>query len=163
MKQKWKQKLAYIGAVIVLFSFIHDHKYDPHYEILENSDAFASYSGGLVYIGDQEFLDSITPNEGDILVGDYRFDHTDPEYEVYDSYKIHGREARNEILEILQEYERLNPSPWDRSMESLRLEMFFHYYSHYFGYEIDRSGTTDLNNRDEEKYDNKILRKLFWQ
>ena len=74
---------------------------------------------------------------------------------------IHDAEIRNEILEILQEYERQFPSDWDRTTESMRLEWLMHNLSYRFDYQPGRTESVDLNNNDEGKYDNKILQRIF--
>ena len=162
MKNKWRRKLAALGAFIALASFVHDHKYDSsNYAILHDDEAYACYSDGLIYIGDKEFLESVCPEKGDILVLDGRFDDIDPDMKIYDSYLITDKDIRNEILEVLLEYERENPSPWNRSIESMRLEWFYHNYSFVFKYRKSSASDVDFNNDDEEKYDSKILRKIF--
>lgn len=80
---------------------------------------------------------------------------------IRESYKITDKDKRNQILEVLCEYEKNNPSEWDRSIESMRLEWFIHNMGHELDYKKDHSDDVDLNNEDEEDYDDKVLRKLF--
>ena len=163
MKKKWKRRLLMLSCVILLLSYQYEHTYDPQYEILNEDDgAFASYSDGLIYIGDKYYLDHLDSlSEGDILVEDLRNKKSDPDLKVIDSYKVTDKDKRNEILEVLCEYEECYPSDWDRSIESMRLEWFAHNLSYDFDFARDRSTDVDLDNDDEEKYDNKILRRIL--
>ena len=80
---------------------------------------------------------------------------------IYSSYRIDDRDLRNEILEVLCRYEECYPSPWDRTIESMRLEWLMHNYSYFFNHETNRTEDVDLNNKEEEYYDNPILRRMF--
>lgn len=165
--RKLKRRLATLSAFIVLASgyfATEPHYEDCQFEILEDDeDAFARCSAGTVYIGDKAFLSSIPEGEGIILIEDQRVPKTghDPNMKIYDSCSIDSRVERNEILEILMEYERRYPTGWDRSIESMRLEWLMHNLSYQFSYQRDRTADVDLNNDDEEKYDSKVLQKLF--
>ncbi len=158
--KKLKQRLAFVGALLVLASFNHTHQYDANYAILENDEAFASYSDGLIYIGSKQYIDTICPNEGDVFVIDSRYG-VDPNLEVLESDIFADKDIRNEILEVLCEYEKRDPSPWNRTIESMRLEWLIHNISSFLGYEKTRSSAVDFNNADEAKYNSKILRKIF--
>ena len=80
---------------------------------------------------------------------------------IQNSYCITNKETRNDILEIINYYEVMNPSDWDRSIESMRLEWFCHNVSYYMNYKKDCSFEVDLNNKDEKKYDSEVLRRLL--
>lgn len=159
---KRNNKVLFTSIVLMLIlSYPYKHKYKSNYKILNEEDgAFASYSGGLVYIGDEDYLDSISVSSGDILVLDER-DLEDPNMAIYNSCEIRDRDTRNDILEILCCYEEMYPSRWDRSIESMRFEWFCHNMSYYFNYKVEHSSEVDLNNADEENYDNKVLRRIF--
>lgn len=160
---KLKKKLATLGVFIVLLTgyCAKQPTYHANYELLENEKAYARCSCGDIYIGDAEFLKSIPDGEGIILVEDQRNSLKDPNMKIYRSCNICTREDRNNILEVLQEYERENPTPWDRSIESMRLEWLMHNLSYQFSYEQNRTEDVDLNNNDEEKYHQKLLQLLF--
>lgn len=153
----------FLGIFLVLVtSYLKDHKYKPDYRIINSDeDNFcAEYPDGCIYIGDDDYLDSISTNEGDVLVEDLRIGN-DPDMCIHDSYKIKDKDDRNDILEVICLYEEMYPTEWDRSIESMRLEWFMHNLGHEFDYKKDHSDDVDLDNDDEEKYDNKVLRKLF--
>ena len=161
--EKYKKKLFFITAFIILIGYYSkDYKYKrTSYEITKDSDAFATYSDGLIYIGDENFLEHIKCQDNDILICDQRFSDNDPDMIIYNSCLINDKEKRNEILEVICEYEETYPSNWDRSIESMRLEWFMHNLSYYFEYRKDRTADVDLNNDDEKKYDKKVLRRIL--
>ena len=80
---------------------------------------------------------------------------------ICDSCRIKDKDIRNEVIEVLCKYEEMYPSNWDRSIESMRFEWFCHNAAYYVNYKVDDSSEVDLNNKDEDKYDNKILRRIF--
>ena len=43
----------------------------------------------------------------------------------------------------------------------MRVEWFVHNFLHFFQYQIDRTVDVDLNNDDEEKYQNDLIKILF--
>lgn len=145
-----------------MIAYLYKHNYKPNYKILgKGEEAYASYSNGLVYIGDKEFLDNLHDlNENDVLVLDHRYGD-DPNMEIYNSYIFNDKDIRNEILEIICCYEKEYPSEWDRSIESMRLEWFCHNISWYFNYKTDHTSEVDLDNDDEVKYDQKILSRIL--
>ena len=157
---KKKKKLIALG-VILAFLICHDadYIYEPIYEIHETTDlSFGSYSRGRVFIGDSSYLANLTDlSKNDVLVLDQRFG-TNPNI---NSCNIVDKDEINEILEILCRYEECNPSPWDRTIESMRLEWFMHNYSYYFNYQTHRTKDVDLDNNDEIKYNSDIVRKIL--
>ena len=159
MKNKWKRVLAFVTAFIITLSCHMGIEPPLDYELLEDSPAFARYSGGLVYIDDKENHQCLL-QEGDVLILDERY-YKDPNIKICDSYRVKTYKERKEILEILCLYEEMFPSRWDRSLESMLLEWSLHNKSFFFDYEIDSSTDVDLNNADEEKYDHVVLQKLL--
>lgn len=161
--KKSKKRLFLITAFIILIGYYSkDYKYNKSkYNVIDNGDAYAEYSDGLVYIGDDKFLENVKCCEKDILICDQRDSDVDPDMIVYDSCLIDDKDKRNEILEILCEYEKCNPSNWNRSIESMRLEWFMHNLGYYFNVNKERTAHVDLDNDDEKKYDNKLIRKIL--
>lgn len=88
-------------------------------------------------------------------------DKEDSNMIICDSCRIKDKDTRNDILEVLCIYEEMNPSDWDRSIESMRFEWFCHNAAYYVNYKVDDSSEVDLNNKDEDKYNNKVLRRIF--
>lgn len=134
-----------------------DEEYVPrHVIVYDDENHCYNYSGGRVYIGDQDYLDNLEDiNDNDILVLDAREDE-DPDMKVYNSNKIINIDQIEEILEILTKYEEDNPSKWDRSITSMRNEWIYHNFSYLFNYKRNRTQDVDLNNDDESIY-RKIL------
>lgn len=164
---KLKKGLFLIGSSFIIVSAFHpDHKYTPKYEIIndEESDAFAKIGNQTLYIysSKQELennRDKVS-NE-DILVVDERYTN-DSNIIIYDSYLICDKDTRNDILCCLLEYENMYPSPWNRTIESMRNEWFIHNLSYYFYYRRENAINVDLNNEDEDKYSSIILKKIFF-
>ena len=161
--EKFKRKLAALGIFIVLASsyVATEPHYNPQYELLEDDCAFARCSCGTVYIGDQEFLEQFLCEEGVILIEDQRNSKKNPNMKIYASCSIDDKNDRNDILEIIQEYERQDPTEWDRSIESMRLEWLIHNLSYDLDIQKHRTEDVDLDNLDEDKYDSKLLQLLF--
>ena len=157
-----KKKLIILGLSLSIIGYTSiDYFYTPKIEISEDGDSFARYSLGKVYIGDHKYLKSLDNiEEFDILVEDLRGEK-DPNMKVYNSIKINDRELVNEIIEILLEYERQNPSKWNRTAESMRVEWIMHNLSYLFNIERNRTLDVDFNNGDQEKYDKIVVRKLL--
>lgn len=122
-----------------------------------NEDAFDKYSKGQVYIGNKEFLDNLDNiNETDILVEDQR-NSNNPSMKIRNSYLITDSNTRNEILNILLNYEKQDPSDWDRTIETMDLEWEAHNVLYYLNYKKDHTTDVDLDNEDEKKYE-KLLK-----
>ncbi len=163
---KFKKFMITLGAVVIAGVFYQEtqpHYENCSYEILEEEDgAFAKCSCGTIYIGSRDFLKQIPKEEGVILVEDQRrSEDRDPNMKIYDSCFFDSAEDRNEVLEVLLEYEKRDPSSWDRSLESMQLEWLIHNLSYQVRYEEKRSADVDLNNEDEKYYDSFLLQKLF--
>ena len=117
------------------------------------------YSDGVIYIGDQEYLDTIKDLDPyDVLVLDQR-QNKDPNLKIYDSYKIRNPEIREEIVDGLLLYEEEFDTNWERSKVSATREWTVHNYCYDNGYEIERTKDVDLNNGDEITY--RIRKKLL--
>ena len=161
---KIRRNIILLSLIIIIGEkyYKNEYQYKEEYEILENNDAFARYSDGLVYIGSKWYLENLdNVLENDILIVDERYT-SDPNMIIYDSYKIADTKTRNEIIEILNIYEEHNPSNWDRSIASMRIEWLCHNISYYLENETDRTKSVDLNNEDEEKYNpKKVLKKVI--
>lgn len=160
-KLNTKKKILLL-ALILSGYFGYNYQYRSDYEILPNeNEAYALCDDMAIYIGNQKYLENIkNNNENAILVLDERFTD-DPNMVIYNSCSIKDKDIRNNILEVLCEYEEENPSSWDRSIESMRMEWFMHNLGYYFNYRVDHTADVDLNNDDENKYDKKVLHMLL--
>ena len=160
-KKKNKLLVLALSASLAATYLSYEHVYTPTYEVLTHDKAYASYSKGKVYIGNAKFLEKLTGvSDDDILVLDER-DDDDPNFKIYNSCRITNKDERNEILEILCQYEKDYPSNWNRTIESLRLEWFAHNFFYFFDYQTHRTTDVDLNNGDEKIYDNSLLRRIL--
>lgn len=148
---------------MILFTTKVDNSDDIlYYKTIEDSKAFARYSKGLVYIGDKEYISDVENNvdENDILVLDER-KKDDPNIKIFSSYQICDKRDREDILSIIELYEDVNPTEWDRSHDSMIAEWEIHNILHSLGIKLDRTTDVDLNNEDEKIYDDKLLKLIF--
>lgn len=118
-------------------------------------DTIIRYSKGRIFVGSFEYIRSIVPKDGDILVVDQR-DEKDPNYKIINSYKVVNPAVRKEIIDALLCYEEVNPSFWNRSEESMFNEWTIHNIMHDLNYQTYRSCDVDLNNSDEKVYSLKL-------
>lgn len=161
MKKQTKGKIIFTAIFLALIvGHLQDYEYHPEYEILEDGQAYACYRDGDIYIGDEEYLKCVNCKPGDVLICDTR-NAEDSNFKIYDSYHVTDKEARNDIIEVLLRYEEENPSNWNRTKESMRLEWYVHNLIHDFTPETDHSTDVDLNNSDEQIYDIKVLRRIL--
>ena len=154
-----------LGFTVYLFN---DYNYKDNSIVYEDNDneAFGEYSKGKIYIGDREFIESLNGkiHKGDILIEQgYKVDegYNDPNYKIYSSYLITDKSDRNDILNVLQNYNNKNPWGFNRSLDSMRIEWTVHNILYYLGYEQKRTKDVDLNNGDEDIYSNQILKRLI--
>ena len=162
MKNSVKKKLLFLSTLLILTTCHSTDFESPCQEVVSSTvDNYINYSNGRIFIGDKEYLDSIEEKlDTDIFVLDLR-NESDPNFKIFDSYLINDADVINEVLEALCEYERLHPSKWNRTIESMRMEWIIHNISYYYNYKRNRTTDVDLNNNDEELYDNIILRKVL--
>lgn len=162
MKKKTKITITSISLAGLLFLYSqNDYQYVPKYSVIgENYNYWeAKYRDGNVYIVKK--LSAIKKvNESDIIILDDR-DENDPNMEIISSHEINDKEARNDIIEIILEYERRYPSKWNRTIESMRLEWYIHNILYDIDYERHRTDNVDFDNSDEEYYNKHILNKIL--
>ncbi len=113
------------------------------------------YSDGIIYIGDNKCLEKIEKEDKDLLILDARSE-SNPDIKIYDSYKITKEEKQKEVLELLLKYEKLRPSKWDRTVNSMVNEWYAHNLLYNFGYQKNRTKDVDLDNNDENTYTEKF-------
>lgn len=138
-------------------------KYEPNYEVLdEKEDAYAKYEDGLVYIGNEDYIECLigNVNEGDVLVIDKRLSD-DPDMQVVSSYRITDQDDIKDILGCLLEYESEYPTCWNRTMDSMVTEWEVHNFLYRLLFQRYRTDDVDLNNEDEKVFNNIVLRRLF--
>lgn len=161
MKKSLRKKIYLIGTFLFLLSCNTEKDYSS--KIFLNSYAFSRYQGGNIYIGDYSYLMDCFPfyEEGDIFVLDQRGKIDNPTLKVYFSYKIIDKDDRSDIIDSILQYEEKNPSMWNRSRDSMKLEWYMHNLSYLFHHRRDRTMDVDFDNMDEELYDKKMLVKIL--
>ena len=159
--KKYTKAILSISLITSLMVFYnHNHEYSNNYEII-GSTAYARYEDGNIYIGDEEYINSLTNIcENDILVVDER-NSTDPNFKIIDSYRIKDKDIRNDIICAICDYNNEYPCNYYRSIESMRLEWFVHNIAYHLNYEVDRTRDVDFEISEEDDYDNKVFSKLF--
>lgn len=166
MKKKTKIIITSITLAGLMFVYYnYDYKYVPKYSIVENDNTelfLAKYRYGNVYIvKSKDMIDRVKKESfNDIIVLDARSE-LDPNMEIISSYEITDKEARNDVIEIIMEYEKMFPSEWSRSIESMRLEWLIHNILYDIDYERHRTDNVDFDNSDEKEYNNQFLNKVL--
>lgn len=167
IKKNLKLLTLYASSAALMATLLHkEYNYDPKIEIIDeqnNDEPFARYSKGNVYIGNKEYINKIIKkiNINDVVILDAR-NEKDPNMVVMNSNKIGSKNEQNEILLIIEIYEEIYPTKWDRTIESMRNEWTVHNILYDFKYKKSHTEAVDLNNEDEEKYKSKILTKVLW-
>ena len=157
MKKNTKLTLTIIATIIAINYYKNDYQYTPRYQILnEDTLAYGQYSNGSIYIGDTTFIKSLSNiNENDILV-----ETKEDSMKIYSSYKIHDKNQKNEILNVLYDYKLNNLNTFNRSIESMRIEWFTHNILYYCNYQPTRTKDVDFDNDEENIYNHKIISKI---
>ena len=161
--------LRMILIILILTLALHSRMrtpyiYNPHYMIASSESYYATYSKGRVFIGSQEYLDSVRNriSDHDIVVIDNRNDPDDPYMEVKISDPIYDKEIREEILELIIIYDYYRPSDWRRTLSSMRLEWFANNITYTLKHKLDFDADIVFRNSKEKKYhDVRVLNRLF--
>ncbi len=162
MKKSKKAFLLLSTYLIILFTPKFKNNSTPNYSINESHEynssiPFGTYSNGDVFIANEETIIRIINDENeDIYIIDDRR-NSDSNIQIYNSYKIDNYKEMLEITRLLLEYEKLYPSNWDRTEDSMLNEWLVHNLCFKFGYKPINTQMVDLNNADEEKYNSKLL------
>lgn len=126
-----------------------------------NKIYYSEYSNGNVYISTIGNIKNIYDfDSNDVYIIDQRY-IKNSNMEVIDSYKIQSKKEMEEIINILLEYEKLYPSKWDRSFNSLLNEWQVHNICYFFNYDEESTQHVDLDNEDENKYNSNILSRIL--
>ena len=163
--RNFKKNIKYalvVGASCVLLTPIRiEREYNnPQYEILDEKDgAYAIIPAGKVFIGNMEFISNINHDENDVLIVDER--DSNENVKIIDSYKITDKDIQNDILCIIEDYEKRYPSKWERSIESMRTEWQAHNDFYNINYRKSSTVDVDFENNVENFYNNEIVKKIF--
>ena len=170
MEKNRRLKAAiFLSMSLGLASYIcYDHPYNNYVSInSDESGAIGYYSKGRVFIGDHIYIKSLMGNirPGDVLIEQgYRAtgdESLDPNYKIYSSFLIDDKDDRNTILNLLLWYDEQHSFGFNRSLDSLRVEWTVHNILYELGIEKNRTKDVDLNNDDEEKFSNPVLKRLL--
>lgn len=127
----------------------------------EDISYFANYSLGRVYICKysdfEHYKKKVDGN--DILVIDKR-DGDNPNMCIYNSCEIRNPEVIEEVLFILEEYEKEYPSDWDRTINSMYNEWIIHNLCYEFNIKTESTAHVDLDNADENVFNFPLLYSL---
>ena len=96
-------------------------------------------------------------NSNDIYIIDDR-KSLNPDMAICDSHKIRDKKFMNEIIDLLLEYEKENPSNWNRTKESMINEWIMHNISYDLDFKRESTERVDLDNKDEKKYSLTLFR-----
>lgn len=160
-----RKKVLLVACMITLLStcrYSKKDKYDLDYEILpQQEDAFASYSNGLIYIGNDDFIDNLHDiKENDILVIDGR-DCKNPSFKVLDSYKITSKKEREEIICAICTYDEMYPLNWNRTYETMEFEWSLHNTAYNLNYKRSKTKDVDFDNNDGKFYENSVIKYIL--
>lgn len=121
---------------------------------------YATYKNYNIYIGSEKYLSQFVANQNNICVIDGRCGKN-PNMKICDSYRIKSTEDMFNILAILLEYEKQNPTEWSRTLEGLQIEWVAHNISYEYGILPVNSGSVDLDNWDAFLYEDDIVKFIF--
>ena len=165
---KIREAILTLGAatLILLSPFSNQEiTYAEQYSINENfkepsaTIPFGSCSYGDVYIIKDE--SQINENiENAIFVIDERYDE-DPNMRIHKSYTIKHEKGMSEIICILQQYEMMYPTTWERTYSSMLNEWEVHNICSNNYYKRARTDHVDFNNKDEDTYSLQGLKKIL--
>lgn len=147
-------KKVLVGGLIIICAFM---LYQARFSSpsLNNSvvSSVNSYEfKGNIYIGREDYLKGLkNVKDNDVLILNQTY-ISNPNFRIYDSYKITNIEDMNYILNYLLEYEKNHPSKWERSINSMRNEWIAHNLAYRFDINSKRAKDLDLDNDDENKY-----------
>ena len=152
-----------LAAILGLYCSI-DVNYEPKYTIVgyvNEETPYATYSKGDVYIVKSlEKADELVVQENDVIIIDQREDDN-PNMRVVSSYAIRDKFLQNEIIEIMQEYNKEYPSKWKRTNKSLILEWYVHNLLYNVNYKLDHTTDVDFDNKDEKVYDKPLINSII--
>ncbi len=158
MKNNKKAFLLLSSYLIILFS--PKNKIQKEISLNDNytfhsSLPYGSFSNGDIYIINNKYFKP-DDNDNNIYIFDSRYS-IDPNVMIINSYKIKSKKEIEEILCLLDYFEKEYPSKWNRSFTSMKNEWIMHNICYELGYNTDSSISVDLNNEDEEKYNSNLL------
>lgn len=137
------------NLIIVNYFLMNKNDVIYNYEYTQESlSHYASINGKNIYISHGFDSDNILNDA--IYIVDSR-NETDPDMRIINSYKISKLSEIRDILKVLNNYESVYPSNWNRTINSMEYEWFLHNLAYYLNFDNVHSADVDLNNNDEGK------------
>lgn len=159
--------LATVSIVLVTSSHnsnVYNSEYtiNPEYTLSDTILPFATCSAGDVYICNRNDADRMELEEENnfVLVIDER-EKQDPNIRIQDSASINDTNQMAAVLEVVQKYNELYPSKWNRSTDAMMNEWKIHNICSDLSVMPSHTKDVDLNNKDEYLYKSKILTKIL--
>ena len=142
---------------------IYDLNYsiNSSYNYQDTTIPFASASCGDIYVIDEALEETYKPPTDDAIVIVDETKKDDPNMKIIESCNIHDPNQMMEILEVVKIYNKLYPSSWERSIDSMMNEWEVHNALSCIRYKPTHTDHVDLNNKDEKAYKSKVLTKVF--
>lgn len=168
MEKKKKLFLLLSTYFIFLFTPIVNSCADAKETINYNKDynsespiPYAYCNGKVVYITNREqILELLKEDKTGIYIIDERSIYN-PDMAVYNSYKILNKEEKNNIIEIIQNYEKEYPSNWNRTSASMKNEWDIHNICYFLNIDRESTREVDFDNNDEIRYDSELITKIL--
>ena len=165
MKKRTKIVITTLSLAALLGVYYNvNNTYTPQYKVVgyfNSTKPYAKYSKGDVYIiKDEKLIDKLVLLDYDVVIIDER-EGKNPSMKIISSSSIDDKHDRNDIIEIMQDYNTRFPSNWKRSNESLRLEWFVHNFLFNINYQLDHTTDVDLDNNDEDEFNKPFINKIL--
>ena len=159
-KNKWKFNsiIVFLSTMIIIDGIDFSKPEKRNYEIV-NEDYFATYDKYKIYIINDSETEDIKINMYDVIVLDER--EAKDNVKIVDSYKINDYETQRAIIEIINQYEMMNPTEWERSTDSMQVEWFVHNFLYQLNWQTSRTKDTDFETNEEELYDFHVLKRIL--
>ncbi len=152
----FKNFIFFLLLATISTTLQYDGKREINYKIVNSLeyDYYGTYSLGKVYIGNHKFIYDLIGKveDNDILIVDIR-NSDDPDMQVLSSFEVNDPIIQSEIISIMMNYEKRNPSNWERSSRSMKVEWFVHNFLYDVNYQKSHTTDVDFNNKDEKRYD----------
>lgn len=171
-KKNLLKKKAFILALIYMFFSMTAHinasierSRNYSYSISQDDskkgdEPYARYNNFNIYIGSERYLSSFLKNPNNVCVLDGRY-AKNPYMKIFDSHRIKSTQDMFNILGVLLQYEKENPSEWRRSIQGLQIEWIAHNISYECGILPKNTESVDLDNKDAVLYEDEVIRFIF--
>lgn len=152
----------------LMLSSLPNREYNPTYSInteysqSNNKIPYATSSHGDIYIGTLKQIKKLEKkvDENSVLIVDQR-SAEDPNIKIKASSKITNKDEMEEILEVIQIYNKQYPSDWNRSTNAMMNEWEVHNICSELSIFPSHTDEVDFNNGDELIYKPKLLSKIL--